>query len=174
MPQVGQIVARIGVAQRAAPGIEDGVEASDKHARWYVGQEHFINLCQYTPRLGTPSLGDGAKDALGVGHHQRCRNTMAGGVTNDQSQPTIFYLEKVVEVSSHLPGWLVEGCDLPSLQVGHLLGQGGLLDASGHLEFVFYALALDSLLLQTLLRQLCETASLAPLLSDLACHYAVD
>jgi hypothetical protein len=49
-----------------------------------------------------------------------------------------------------------------------------LLDASGHLEFVFYALALDSLLLQTLLRQLCETAPLALLLSDLACHYAVD
>src|ERR671921_2119662 len=101
MPQVGQVVARIGVAQRAVPWVEDGVEASDKHAGWHVGQEHFINLCQYTPRLGTSSLGDGAKDALRVSHHQRCRNTMAGGVTNHQSQPTVFELEEVVEISAH-------------------------------------------------------------------------
>src|SRR5687767_4223431 len=49
-----------------------------------------------------------------------------------------------------------------------------MLDASGHLQFVLYALSLDPLLLQTLLRQLCKTAPLAPLLDDLASHYAVD
>src|SRR5215207_11649642 len=81
---------------------------------------------------------------------------------------------EVVEVSSHLPGWLVEGRDLPALQIGHFLGQGGLLDASGYLEFLLYALALDPFLLKTLLRQLCEIAPRAPLLGDLVSHYAVD
>src|SRR5215208_1828931 len=49
-----------------------------------------------------------------------------------------------------------------------------MLNASGHPKLLLYALALDPLLLQTLLRQLCETAPLAPLLGDLASHYAVD
>src|SRR5215208_3727033 len=49
-----------------------------------------------------------------------------------------------------------------------------MLDTSGHPKLLLYALALDPLLLQTLLRQLCETAPLAPLLDDLASHYAVD
>src|SRR5215204_2809747 len=49
-----------------------------------------------------------------------------------------------------------------------------MLDASCHPKLLFYALALDHLLLQTLLRQLCETAALAPLLGDLASQYAVD
>src|SRR5215210_7850613 len=49
-----------------------------------------------------------------------------------------------------------------------------MLDTSGHPKLLLYALALDPLLLQTLLRQFCETAPLAPLLGDLASHYAVD
>src|SRR5215210_5372059 len=49
-----------------------------------------------------------------------------------------------------------------------------MLDTSGHPKLLLYALALDPLLLQTLLRQLCETAALAPLLGDLASHYTVD
>src|SRR5215210_1432925 len=39
---------------------------------------------------------------------------------------------------------------------------------------MFEALTLAHLLLETPLRQLCEAAPLAPLLGDLACHYAVD
>src|SRR5215217_4088113 len=81
---------------------------------------------------------------------------------------------EVVEVSPYLSGWPVERGDLPPLKSGHLPGQGGLLDASGHPKLLLYALSLAHLLLQTLLRQLCETAPLAPLLCDLAFHYAVD
>src|SRR5215211_2087451 len=49
-----------------------------------------------------------------------------------------------------------------------------MLDASCHPKLLLYALPLAHLLLQTLLRQLCETAPLAPLIGDLASHYAVD
>src|SRR5215213_2110312 len=49
-----------------------------------------------------------------------------------------------------------------------------MLDAPCHPELLLYALPLAHLLLQTLLGQLCETAALAPLLGDLASHYAVD
>src|SRR5215210_8220736 len=49
-----------------------------------------------------------------------------------------------------------------------------MLDASCHPKLLLYALPLTHLLLQTLLRQLCQTAPLAPLIGDLASHYAVD
>src|SRR5215207_8914400 len=49
-----------------------------------------------------------------------------------------------------------------------------MLDASGHLEFLLYALSLNPYLLQTLLRQLCEIAPRVPLIADLVSHYAVD
>jgi hypothetical protein len=79
---------------------------------------------------------------------------------------------EIVEVSSHLPGWLVVGRDLPALQSGHLLRQGGLLDASGHPELLLYALALY--LCEALLLQVCEGACTLPLLGYLAPLYAVD
>src|SRR5829696_9314724 len=39
---------------------------------------------------------------------------------------------EVVEVAPNLPSWLVAWRDYPTLQFGHLLGQCGFLDASGH------------------------------------------
>jgi hypothetical protein len=54
---------------------------------------------------------------------------------------------EIVEVSSYRPGWLVVGRELPALRFGHLLGQGGLLDAPRYPEFLLYALALAYLLL---------------------------
>src|ERR671910_2822471 len=49
-----------------------------------------------------------------------------------------------------------------------------MLDASGHRKLLLYAISLAHLLLEALLRMLCETAPLGPLLGDLASHYAVD
>ena len=48
-----------------------------------------------------------------------------------------------------------------------------MLDGSGYPKFLLDALALAYLLLQTLLRHLCEAATLALLLGDPAPHYAV-
>src|SRR5829696_4887467 len=49
-----------------------------------------------------------------------------------------------------------------------------MLDPTGHPELLLYALPLAPLLLEALLRMLCETAPLGPLIGDLASHYAVD
>src|SRR5215208_957675 len=49
-----------------------------------------------------------------------------------------------------------------------------MLDASRYPKLLLYALSLDPLLLQTLLRQLCEIAPRVPLIGDLLSHYAVD
>src|SRR5215217_1556131 len=87
--------------------------------------------------------------------------------------PTLREEVEVVEVSSHLPGWLVVGGDPPTFQGGHFLGQRGLLDASRHPKVMFDALALAHLLLEMRLRYLRRTAPLAPLLGDLASHYAM-
>src|SRR5215213_9303632 len=81
---------------------------------------------------------------------------------------------EVVEVSSHLSGRLVVGRDLPTLYSGHLFGERGLLNASGQPKLLPYALTLTYLLLQTLSPQFCAHRSHAPLLGDLALHYAVD
>src|SRR5215208_732893 len=81
---------------------------------------------------------------------------------------------EVVEVSSHLSGRLVVGRDLPTLYSGHLFGERGLLNASGQPKLLPYALTLTYLLLQTLSPQFCAHRSHAPLLGDLALHYAMD
>src|SRR5215211_7774091 len=78
--------------------------------------------------------------------------TNAAGIPLPVASPTTpshTFREKVevVEVSSHLSSRLVEGGDLPALQLGHLLGQRGMLDASCYLELLLYALACDPLLL---------------------------
>src|SRR5215204_5522261 len=49
-----------------------------------------------------------------------------------------------------------------------------MLDASCHPKLLLYALSLAHLLLEALLRKLCQTAPLTPLIGDLASHYAVD
>ena len=40
---------------------------------------------------------------------------------------------RVVEVSSYLAGWSVEGRDLPTPECGHLLREQGVLDTSSDL-----------------------------------------
>jgi len=81
---------------------------------------------------------------------------------------------EVVEVATDLASWLVAVGDLPSLDLGDGSGERRLLDAMGHPKLLFYALALAYFFLEALLRQLCEAASLAPLLGDFAPRYAVD
>jgi hypothetical protein len=95
------------------------------------------------------------------------------GVPHHQSQPILREEVEVVEISSHLPSWLVVGSDLPAFQCGHFFWERGLLDASGYPKLLLYALALAHLLLEMRLRYLRGTAPLAPLLGDLAPHYAV-
>src|ERR671921_1207107 len=120
------------------------------------------------------ALGYGTEHAAGAGHHQGSRHPLARRISHDEAQASLRKLEEVVEVSSHLPSWLVEGCDLPALQLGHALWERGLLDASRYPELLLYTLSLDPLLLWTLLRQLCEIAPRVPLIGDLLSHYAVD
>jgi hypothetical protein len=79
---------------------------------------------------------------------------------------------EVVEVSSYLPSWLAVGRDLPALQGGHLLGEIGLLDGSGHPHLLLNALAFTHLFIKTLLKW--AYVPLAPLLDDLASSYTVD
>ena len=73
---------------------------------------------------------------------------------------------EVVEVAPHLPGRLVEGGDLPTLQFRHHLGERGLLDTSIYLE-----LLLDQLTLASRPREILPDRTnikRAPLLGDLA------
>jgi hypothetical protein len=70
-------------------------------------------------------------------------------VASPHHKPQSALREKVevVEVSSHLSGWLVEGTNLPSLQLRHLLRQRGVLDAPRYPKLLIDALSLTYLLL---------------------------
>ena len=104
-------------------------------------------------------------------HHKRCWHPLARCVPYHKPQPILTEEVEVVGVSAHLPGRLVVGRDLPALQLGHLLGQRALPDASGYPKVLLYAFA--HLLLKMRLRYLRGTASFPPLLGDLVRHYAV-
>src|SRR5215217_6433148 len=163
----------VGVPQARALGVEDGVKAGDEHVGWDVSDQRIVDTSQYFSwRLR--GLGYGTEHAAGAGHHQGCRHTLARCVSHDQSQSTFREEVEVVEVSSYLPGWLVVGSDLPALQSGHPLGQGGLLDPSRHPHLLLYALALALYLCKALLLQGCDGACPLPLLGYLAPLYAVD
>ncbi len=82
----------VGVSEMSALWVENAIEAGDEHAGRDVCIEDLVGLLQRLARRGTPSLGNGAEDALCIGHHQRLRYAMTGGVPYYQSQPTVFQL----------------------------------------------------------------------------------
>src|SRR5215203_5696902 len=136
----------VGVPQARALGVEDGVKAGDEHVGWDVSDQRIVDTSQYFSwRLR--GLGYGTEHAAGAGHHQGCRHALARCVTYHESQSALREEMEVVEVSSYLPGGLVDRANLPSLQLRHLLRQRGLLDAPCHFKLLLYALALGYLLL---------------------------
>src|SRR5215216_343781 len=128
MPQVGQIMASVGVPQSTAMWVEDGVEAGDEHVGRDVCTEDLVGFHQRLPRRRA-SLGNGAKDALGVGHQHGCRYPLAGDVADDETQVAIRQLEEVVEVAAHLTSGLIVFGDLPAVELRYGLRKQGLLDA---------------------------------------------
>src|SRR5918995_5206201 len=139
---IRQVLSGVGIAEATALGVEDAAKAGHEHVGRHVGQEHLINLRQYTPWFGTPPLGDGTKDALRIGHHQRRRYTVAGDVSYDQSQATVFELEEVVEVSSYLPSRLVVSGHVVAWELGQRFRQEGLLDKASNAQLLLDALPL--------------------------------
>src|SRR5215218_11328214 len=100
----------------AALGVEDSVEAGDKHVGGDASQSRLVDPLKYLPRRrGVRGLSGELQHAAGGGHHQRCGYALAGGVPYHKSQFAFREEMEVVEVSSHLSGWLVVGIDLPAL-----------------------------------------------------------
>src|SRR5215213_7961976 len=86
MPEVGQVVASVCVAQATALWVEDGVEAGYEHVGGYAGKQRLVDLGQYLPRReGVQSLSGELQHAAGGGHHKRCGNALARRVANDHS-----------------------------------------------------------------------------------------
>jgi hypothetical protein len=103
----------VGIHEMATLGFEDGVEAGDEHVLRDVSDQRGVDPSQHVPRR-VGGLGDGTEHAAGAGHHQRCRHSLAGSVAHHHSQPTFREKVEVVEVSSHFPGRLVVGSNLPT------------------------------------------------------------
>src|SRR5215211_7819528 len=125
----GGVVAGVGVDETAALWVEDAIEAGDERAWRDVGIQDLVGLRQHLPWSDVPSSGDGTKHALGVGHHQRRRNTLAGDIAYDEAYTAVLQAEEVVEVATHLSCGLVTVGQLPALELGQVLRVKGMLDA---------------------------------------------
>src|SRR5918997_2729066 len=115
-------MACVGVGEATGLGIEDAIEAGDEHVRRDTGGQRLVGPREYLARR-VYSEGGGPHHAACCSHHQGRRDTLASGVPHDEAYPAIFEFEEVVEVSSHLTGWLIVGSDLPALQIGYFLGE---------------------------------------------------
>src|SRR5919112_2409960 len=147
--EVGRIVAGVGVSQGTALWVEDGVEAGDEHVLRDACQQCLVDLREYLPgRGGAQGLSGYLQHAAGGRHHKRCRYALTGSIPHHEAQPTLREQMEVVEVAPNLPSWLVAWRDHPTLQGGHLLGQGGFLDASGHPKLLGDTLAHQSELVE--------------------------
>src|SRR5215212_4764594 len=50
--KVGHVVARVGISQATACGVEDGVEAGDEHVVRYAGNERFVDSSEHLAGRG--------------------------------------------------------------------------------------------------------------------------
>src|SRR3712207_352092 len=100
MPEVGQVVACVGVAQATALRLKDGVEAGDEHVERDTSRQRLVDPRQYLPwRRGLQGLSGELQHAAGGGHHKRCWHTLACGVPYHHSQPALREEVEVVEVT---------------------------------------------------------------------------
>src|SRR5215212_11713650 len=105
----------VGVAQVSARGLKDGVEAGDKHVGSDTNSQRLVySLKNLARRRGLRRLSGKLQHAAGGRHHQGCRHTFSRCISHDQSQSILREGMEVIEVSSDLPGWLVERRDLPA------------------------------------------------------------
>src|SRR5215211_4857829 len=110
MLQVGQVMSSVGIHKMATFGIEDGVEAGYEHVGGDAGNQRLVDLLEYLAgRGGVKSLRDRLQHAAGGGHNQRRGHPLACCVAYYDPHSTLRKEMEVVEVSSHLPGRLVEG-----------------------------------------------------------------
>src|SRR5215217_2862781 len=141
-------MACVGVAQGSALGFQDGVEAGYEHVLGDTSRQRLVDLREYLSRReGSQDSSYCPKHRTACTRRHSSRHAFTGSVSYCHSYATFAQIEEVVEVSSYLPGWLVVRRDLPALQLGHLLGERGLLDTSCHHKLLLHALALAYLLL---------------------------
>ena len=129
-------MAGVGVDEPAALWVEDAIETGDKRAGRDVCIQNLVGLSQHLPWSNIPPSGNGAKHALGVGHHQGRRDTLARDVADDEAHTTVVQVEEIVEVAAHLSCWLVVVGYLPALEPGQVLGEQGVLDAPRRTQFL--------------------------------------
>src|SRR5215204_5819072 len=141
MPQVGRVVAGVGIDETPALWIEDGIQAGNEHVGWYVSDQLFVRPFQDLPRW-EETLGRDTQHGAGRRHHQRGGYALVGHIPNHETQASIFQLECIVEVTSYLACGLVVGCYVVSRELGQCLGQEGLLDEACDPEFLLDALPL--------------------------------
>src|SRR5438876_961679 len=95
LTSIRQVMSCIGISHEPTCWIENGIETGDKHHGRDFCIEQFVDSCEYLAWRSCP-LGCGTKHSAGGCHHQGCRDTFTGDITNDKTQSTVFKLEEIV------------------------------------------------------------------------------
>ncbi len=147
-PDVGQVVAGVGVHDSAGLGLEDHVQAGHEHPSGHLGQEDLVGpLEDLGRRLQPRRLA--AQHGLRPGHDQRGRHALVGDIPDDDPDPSVGQRDEVVEVATHGPRGPVVGGHLPVVELRQLPRQELLLDQGRDAHLLFEPLAgldLDRLL----------------------------
>src|SRR5215217_3886495 len=103
----------VGIGQASALWLQDGVEAGDEHVGWDASEKRFVGQSQCLTRRGVRGRSNGSQVGSGCSRHYGSRHALARSVPHNEAHPPITKLVELVEVSSHLPGRLAVGVDLP-------------------------------------------------------------
>src|SRR5215210_740673 len=82
LPEVGWVMAGIGIDEPPTLGIEDGVHASDEHVGWDVGDQRVVRPLQDLRRR-EETLGQDTQNGAGRCHYQRSGYALVSHVPDD-------------------------------------------------------------------------------------------
>src|SRR5215204_2810890 len=89
-PQVGQVVARVGVHQGTTLRVEDGAKAGDKHVWWDTGQHCLVDPRQYLSWRGAQGCGYASEQGARRAHHESRWHSLTRCVSHGEAYPAVI------------------------------------------------------------------------------------
>ena len=134
------LVAGIGTAHLAVVQIDDADPGRDEHLGVVAVAERVVGPEQ--DLRGRPArFRQVAQGRLGPHHEQGGRNALTRHIGDDQAHVVVVDKEEIVEISAHFLGGVHHREDLKVIPwILEVLGQGGILYASGKFQLLLDAL----------------------------------
>ena len=123
----------------AAGGLEHQHLAGDEHVVGDVPAQQVVHVAEQRCRVAQAG-SVGTKEGMRARHDECSRNALIRHIPDDDRQPPIRQLERVVEVAADDAGRAVVRREFPALDGGKGLREELLLDQAGELELAIQPL----------------------------------